>query len=353
MPDSAARQDLAGALPGMQQQIVDVVRRKTGLQLAPGPAAPVIGLNSITFEFLEREAQGISVRVLERIGQDIGVATGRDPVRCRTQGNISFEVPLFESERRFVPIKPLLLETMPGTRAEPAYLLGRRQDGSPCELPMRDARHMLVGGSTGGGKTVFLHTLIAGVAFRYRPSKVRLALADNKIFEFSQYRGLPHLWQEVVTSPEGFSNLVENLWTELRRRKGLMTQNRNRSFPVLLTIVDEFSGYNSEKLVRLVAEARALNMYFVLATQHPTVDVVSGAIKANMLTGVSFKTRDHIGSRLIIGEPGALSLKQNGDCLVQSGTLTRIQAGWVTGPGDRKPSDLGALVNYLEKGKAA
>jgi len=337
-------------LPALQRDIIDVIRRTTGVVLVSSGAGVRVGLNAILFEFAKREGQTVAVSNVERALRDIGVETGRAPVRVDISDAIRIELPLFDEERRFAPIKPLLAETMPVAgqpTSPPSYLIGRCQDGSPFQLEMAEARHVLVGGGTGGGKTVLLHSIIFGVAFRYRPSEVRLALADNKVFEFSQYRGLPHLWQGIVTTPDGFTNLVENLSDELQRRKQETARTGRVEFPIILTIVDEFSGYDSGKLVRLIAEARALNMLFVLATQHPTAEVISTSIKANLVTGIGFRTRDQSSSRLIIGVSDGTALRARGDCLVQAGTLTRVQAGWVTSPRERTPSDVGALMEHL------
>jgi S-DNA-T family DNA segregation ATPase FtsK/SpoIIIE len=256
-------------------------------------------------------------------------------------------------ERRFVPIKTLLADTMAVAGRAITYLIGRQQDGTPFELDVREARHMLVGGGTGGGKSVLLHSIIFGIIFRYCASEVRLALADNKAIEFAQYRGMPHLWQDVVTTPEGFATLVGNLADELERRKRETVRTGRVDYPVIITIVDEFSGYDSDRLVRLIAEARAFNMFFVLATQHPTAEVVSTSIKANLMTGIAFRTRSGDGSRLVVGTSDATKLKTRGDCLVQASSLTRIQAGWVTGPRDRQVSDIGNLIEYVQRGRQA
>lgn len=344
-----AREQLELQVPELARAVASLVRRISGLRLVPVTTEPSVGLNTLSLEFAKEDGQSTSVRNVERVLADIGVETGRAPVRLELGARIRFELPLNDHERRFAPIKPALIEARSREAHPITYLIGRRQDGTLFELAADEARHVLVGGSTGGGKTVWLHALIFWLVFQYPPSRVRLALADNKVFEFSRYRRLPHLWQEVVTSPEGFGALVDNLYDELGRRKRAMAESGRLDEPAIVVIVDEFSGYDSQRLVRLVAEARALKMFFVLATQHPTADVISSAIKANLVTGVAFKTKDTTGSRLIVGVSDATSLRGRGDCLVNAPTLTRVQAAFVSSPSDSPVSDLGNLVAYLSR----
>ncbi len=332
----------------LQKLIQDVVRRLARVELVPSEAPARVGMSNIVFEFQKKRGQSASVRNIERIAADIGVETGRAPVRTEVAGTIRFELPLKETERRFAPIKGLLLDAPVLAHDPIKYLIGRRHDASPFELPARDALHMLVGGQTGGGKTVLLHTIIFGLIFRYAPSRVRLALYDHKIEEFSRYRGLPHLWQDIVTTKDGFHQLLANLRIELQKRKQMRTRDPEVGFPALVTIMDEFRGLSDKKLTELIAEARALDMFFILATQHPIAEVVSTAIKANLVTRIALKVRDQTASHLIIQRPDAMWLLPKGDCLVHAPSgFTRAQAGWCT------KSDLKALSVHLLQVKNA
>ena len=347
LTDKAA--DLEKQIPELQEKIIDIIKRTTKVKLKPSSKKPKIGMTSIFFNFKKEEGQIVSISNIEKAQKDIGVETRRAPVRINIRGNILIELPLKSHERIYSPIFPLLQETMPKNDGPITYLIGRTQEHHPFELKSEEALHILVGGATGGGKTVLLHTMIFGFIFRYPPSKVRLSLADSKLFEFSRYQGLPHLWQEIATKEDDFFVFVENLSCELDRRKKELNKNEKADFPALITIVDEFSGYDSAKLIRLIAEARALKMYFVLSTQYPVAEVISTSIKANLVTNIAFRTRNKIGSQLIIGYPDATSLLGQGDCFVNSPKgLERIQAGWVTGPSDKKAgSDLERLKIYL------
>lgn len=354
-PDNPKQAEIQGQILGQRQSIEDIVKKTTRIGLEPAQEQPILGLNSIIFKFGRSEEQSIPISQVNKAAKDIGIKTGRAPVRIEIGANVCVELPLHRDERRFVPIKPLLAEILRdiNTTGQPTYLIGRDQYGAPFELDMKSAKHILVGGGTGGGKSVLLHSIIFGIIFRYSPALVRLALADHKRIEFSCYHGLPHLWQPIVTSEEGFLRMVENLDQELEKRKNILIENPAKSFPILLTIIDEFAGYDHKKLVRLIAQARALDMYFILAAQYPRGDVISTAIKTNLITSIAFKTKETAGSRLIIGTSDAVSLQGQGDCLVltESGQFTRVQAGWVSSPKDRDPADISSLKSIVAQSR--
>jgi hypothetical protein len=357
LPDPPAgslkRQQLLESVPHLQEKIIEVIDRTSQIRLLKGGCAPVVGLNSVVFEFTKSTGQSLPVGAVERSLKDIGLETGRAPARLTIQDKIRIEIPLLQGERSFAPIKPLLGEAMPSELTKLAapltYLIGRRQDGSPFQLGVEDAKHVLVGGGTGGGKSVLLHAIIFGIIFRYPPSRVRLTLVDHKMIEFSAYKGLPHLWYPVVTDQHEFAGLVEFLWAELERRKKALVEDYNAKFPAILTIVDEFAEYDSRRLIRLIAEARALDMFFILATQHPTKENISTSIKANLITRIAFRTKEQSGSQLLIGTSDAMALQGKGDCLLLSEhvPMSRVQAGWVTAPRETDNSDLMAVTNFL------
>jgi S-DNA-T family DNA segregation ATPase FtsK/SpoIIIE len=322
--------------------IRETVKRLIRLDLEP-VSDPLVGMTSVRFSFAKAPGQVVSVSRVSDITEDLGVETGRSPVRVAIGNRIEIELPLSEEERRFAPIGSLLKDAPPvlpghGIR----YLIGRTQEGKVFELSAGAALHMLVGGESGGGKSVLLHTIIWGLIFRYPPSTVRLALYDHKMEEFAAYRGLPHLWQGIVTNEGGASRLVSNLLEEITRRKLARRDNPDAEFPWLVVVMDEFRGLDDDELVELVAESRSLDIRFILGTQRADASFISTAIKANLPTGISFHVRNQTESRLIIGEPDACSLLPHGDCIVHAPSgLERVQAGWV------RPSDLKALRQHL------
>ena len=347
---SQRRDELTHALVDLQDRIIQVVRRVARLDIIPA-AEPELCLNTMIFTFRKNNLARESVSRINRSIPDIGLQTGRAPVTITIRDTIRVTLPLHQDERDFVPVKPLFIDAGPGgEHQEPAWIMGRKADGAVMELPVRDAKHMLVAGSTGSGKTCFLHNLIFSLIFRYSPREVRLALVDFKCFEFSQYRGLGHLWHDVVTGEEEFHVLLDRLSRELDRRKKQKIRDSNAKLPLLITIIDEFRGYNTDTLISLVAEARALDMYFILATQHPTADVISTAIKANLVTNVAFRARSAQASQLIIGYSDGVHLLGRGDCYIhsESAGLQRIQSGWVR---NGREGDLEALTAWLRQNK--
>ena len=346
-PPCRSLSDLDDQLVGLGDAIITAVERTTSLRLERTEDPPVIGLSFLRFEFAKRAGQRIPVTRLERAVEDIGLATGRAPARLEISDKVRIELPLAPSERRFAPIKQLLSDCR-GARGF-NYILGRRPDGSPFELPVREALHVLVAGGTGSGKTGVLHAMICSLAFRYAPSQVRLALFDPKQVEFCRYQHLPHLLRKVLTTPDELGDLLGDLRDELERRKAVGARDADASFTPFVIILDEFAGQGTTTLTRLVAESRAFEIYFVLGTQHPTAEVVSSSIKANLMTRIALKTRDKTGSQVILGRSDAAALEGPGDALVDSFLgLERIQAAFVSksGPG----SDLETIRAALTEG---
>jgi len=352
LPDSTiknpCREKLADNLGDLQRKIQSVVRDVTQLEISP-VSRPQVCLSCIKFTFNKSDmSKGTISKIIQTI-PDIGLKTGRSPVHIDINDTINIELPLQHDERDYVPIKQLLLECSRPERKknqEITYLMGRDLSGQPVELPVRSAKHILVAGATGSGKTCFLHSLIFSVIFRFSAKDVRFALVDFKCFEFSRYRGAHHLWQDIVTTDEGYCQLIDDLNTELTSRKRKKINNANAKFPILITVIDEFRGHNSDTLIKLISEARALDMFFILATQHPVADVISTSIKANLITNIAFRVRSPQASHLILGHADAIHLLGAGDYFMQSegSELVRIQSGWVK---EGNGSDIEALAKYL------
>lgn len=338
-------------LDELQAKIIHVVARDAGVELEPSEVPCGVGLGSIQLFF--EKTGGRRLRQIEQVLEDVEHEVKRSPISLHLGAQIRMDVALSEEERVFAPIRPLLEATARGEDDRLTYLVGRTQAGAPFELDVEGARHVLVAGETGGGKTVLLHNFIFGFIFRYPPSRVRLALADLKGgLGFDCYRGLPHLWHQVVTTETGLSNLLRNLTEELRRRKRLVRDGRVEVLPALVTIIDEFADVDSASLARLIAQARALRMYFVLATQFPRGDVVATTIKANLVTRIALRTSSHHASMLIIDRTGAENLRSKGDALVSSeGEEIHVQVGLVTTNDSANGlSDTDAVAAYLTCG---
>ena len=155
-----------------------------------------------------------------------------------------------------------------------------------------------------------------------------------------------------MTTNSEFQHLLLDLQDELERRKSIVDLADRTQFPLLAVIIDEFHGFGcSDQLMGLVAEARSFGVHFILATQHPTADVISTTVKANLVTRIAFRVANESASRLVLDEPGASKLLGQGDCLVRTvNGVQRVQAAWVSSSETGEDSDILRLQNYLREG---
>ena len=341
-------------LATMADILIRSVEAATGIRLEPIPEGCGVGLHFLYLSF-RRTGGTRMVRCLQGMADDVGLLFGRSPVRLVIGEVIRWEMPLKPAEKRELRFAELLeMERALPPTAEPSYLLGSTAAGHPLRVPLRQACHMLVAGATGSGKTVGLHGIIFSLVFRYPPSEVRLAFGDHKVFEFEPYRELPHRWGTPASDRESFDRLVRELEDELRARKEARRLDRRAKFPALVCVIDEFQGFDTPRLVNLLAEARALDMFFILATQHPLAEVLTSQIKANLVTRVAFRTRDSAGSHLILGTPEAASLAGAGDCIVSHARgIDRVQMPWISAAEHEDDSDIGRLAAFLAKPPSA
>ena len=310
--------------------IVNTVKALQKIELRP-IGEPVVGMSNIQFQFEPVKQHSKSLQAIEKLTKDLSVATNREQVRINISSSVAVELSLYEEEREFVPILPLLKEVSDvNHHAPPLYLIGRDQERSPYQLDAGASIHMLVAGSTGGGKSVLLHSIIWGLVFRYPPSKVRLILYDRKMEEFAHYRSLPHLWQPVVTSEDGFHRMLENASSELERRKQARAVDPDATFTWLIIVMDEFRGMATKEFIFFISEARSLQIRVILGTQRADKESIHTSVKQNLGTNIALKVRSPGESHLIIGESGAQDLLMYGDCLVDSSSgLDRVQVGFV------------------------
>ena len=334
-----------------QQVIADVVEDTTGFRILPAREGILYGLTRIEFRYELARRQRKSVESLRRIQSDLELALGRSPVHVVFDHDIRVIVPLQSREREFVLIRRLIEEAEIPEDGSVTGLLGRTNSGHPFALDFRQDPHCLFAGATGSGKSVALMSLVFGLVFRYSPDQVRLVIADHKC-ELTLFRGLPHLWCDIVITKADYQRLLLDLQDELKRRKSIKDPADRARLPLLAVIIDEFHGFGcSDQLMSLVAEARSFRIHFVLATQHPTADVISTTVKANLVTRIAFRVANESASRLVLDEPGASKLLGKGDCLARTvDGVYRIQAAWVTTDERGDDSDIIRLQKYLHDG---
>lgn len=332
---------LPGALAALGVQGVEVLEAVAGAQVATVKAK------------LPPEVRATAVAAL---ADDLAVALGLPGLSVRGAGwggGLLVEAPL--RRRRRVSLSELA-PALAGAEAGDAPLaVGLRTDGQPVAAGFSRAAHVLAGGETGGGKSVWLHSVICSLLLSRRPEDVRLVLADMKRVEFAAYEGIPHLLLPVVTEAAEARAALAGLAEEMERRYALFRgcgardiagynagAAPDRRVPRIVFIADELGDLmtaqkkdereETERLIlRLAQKARAAGIHLVLATQRPTIQVVTGNIKANMPSRIAFRVASETDSRVILDQAGAEALAGEGDGLASLGGRrpVRFQAAWV------------------------
>ncbi len=276
---------------------------------------------------------------------------------------IGIEVPNFSPS--LVTLKSILAsEEMKRSQSKLAVAIGHDVAGKPIVQDMTRWPHCLVAGATGTGKSVMLNTIIASLLFRCSPSECRFIMIDPKMVELSQYNGIPHLLTPVVTDAETKA-VSAFAWavSEMDRRykefsavgaRNIEAYNQMSGFqaePYIVIVVDELADMmmvaasEIEKyIIRLAQKSRAVGLHLVLATQRPSVNIITGTIKANVPTRMAFKVTSLVDSRVIIDQAGAETLIGRGDMLFtppDDNKPRRVQGAYVS------DKEIGSLVNYL------
>ena len=297
----------------------------------------------------------IKVRQIAALADDLALALAVSAVRLELpvpgKSLVGLEVP--NRNRRTVSLAEVMASAaFEVSKGQLKLALGQAVDGQPVVADLTTMPHLLIGGSTGAGKSVFLNSLIAALLLQYTPDELQLVMIDPKLVELTPYNGIPHLLFPVITKisltlgsdDESDSRSASKMnavsvldWAleELERRKQLLAQSRQRNIqsynsnnnpssrlPYLVIIIDELANLmlsvpteTEEAIVRLAQEARAFGIHLIVSTQRPSVDIVTGLIKANLPTRISFAVSSHGDSRVILDTVGAEKLLGRGDML--------------------------------------
>ena len=307
---------------------------------------PVVTLNE--FE----PASGIKVSKIINLADDIGRNTSSISTRVATipgKNTIGIEIPNAKRENVFLS-EIISSEKFKKKEIKLPIALGKNISGHPIIGDLSAMPHLLIAGTTGSGKSVCINTIILSLLYRYSPEKCNLILIDPKMLELSTYEGIPHLLCPVITEPKKATAALGWAVKEMESRYKLMTSvgvknidgynlKNQKHMPYIVVVVDEMSdlmlvaGKEIENYVqRLSQMARAAGIHIIMATQRPSVDVITGTIKANFPTRISFQVSSKIDSRTILGEQGAEQLLGKGDMLFMSAAnkITRIHGPHVT-----------------------
>ena len=307
---------------------------------------PVVTLNE--FE----PAAGVKVSKIINLSDDIARNTSSESARIATiPGSNTVGIELPNNQRENVYLNEIL--NNPDFKKRDIKLpiaLGKNISGSPIIGDLSSMPHLLIAGTTGSGKSVCINTIILSLLYRHTPDKCKFILIDPKMLELSTYEGIPHLLCPVITEAKKAASVLGWVVKEMESRYRLMTKEGVRNIdgynskhklpmPYIVVMVDEMSdlmlvaGKEIENYIQKLSQmARAAGIHIIMATQRPSVDVITGTIKANFPTRISFQVTSKIDSRTILGEQGAEQLLGKGDMLYMSSAnrIVRIHAPFVS-----------------------
>ena len=307
---------------------------------------PVVTLNE--FE----PAAGVKVSKIINLSDDIARNTSSESARIATiPGSNTVGIELPNTLRENVYLSEIL--NNPDFKKKDIKLpiaLGKNISGKPVVGDLASMPHLLIAGTTGSGKSVCINTIILSLLYRHTPDKCKFILIDPKMLELSTYEGIPHLLCPVITEAKKAASVLGWVVKEMESRYRLMTKEGVRNIdgynskhklpmPYIVVVVDEMSdlmlvaGKEIENYIQKLSQmARAAGIHIIMATQRPSVDVITGTIKANFPTRISFQVTSKIDSRTILGEQGAEQLLGKGDMLYMSSAnrIVRIHAPFVS-----------------------
>lgn len=326
--------------------------------ISPGPVVT-------TYEY--SPAPGIKINKIVGLADDLALGLKAQSVRVigSVPGKSALGIEIPNEARQVVYIRELLgSELFKINRAKLAIVLGLDVVGTPTIADLSRMPHLLIAGATGAGKSVAINAIIASILYNATPEEVRFLMIDPKRIELSGYEGIPHLLHPVVVEPKLASRAL--LWAvrEMERRYRMLEEARVKSFdsynqvadeklPYIVIIVDELADLMmvaskdvEGAIARLAQMARAAGIHLILATQRPSVDVLTGLIKANFPTRIAFKVSSKVDSRTIIDGSGAEHLLGMGDMLYMppgSATIKRVHGAYIS---EKETAD---LVEFLKK----
>src|SRR6266699_1690512 len=327
-------------------------------QINPGPVVT-------TFEF--KPEAGIKYTRITNLTDDLCLALKAESIlieRMAGKSTVGIQVP--NREREIIWLRENIeSQEFIGSKSKLTLALGKDINGRIVVADLSGMPHLLIAGSTGAGKSVAINAMIMSILYKATPDQVRLILVDPKRLELGNYEGVPHLYTPIITEPKLAANALRNVVREMERRLKLLAEKgvRNidqynklfdedpslnlfgensdeRPLPHIVIIIDELadlmmldSGNVEESVTRLAQMARAVGIHLVLATQRPSVDVITGLIKANFPARISFRVATKVDSRTILDANGAEALLGRGDMLyLPSGSarVHRLHAPFVT-----------------------
>jgi len=331
-------------------------------------AGPVVS----TFEF--KPAANVKVSRILNLQDDLAMALSAESIRIQApipgKDVVGIEIPNATVDTIY--LRELLDSKLFKESSSPlTIVLGKDIVGKPFITDLKKLPHLLIAGTTGSGKSVGINAMILSLLYKNSPDQLRLLMIDPKMLEFSIYNDIPHLLTPVITKAKQAIVALNNMVYEMERRYSLMSENRTKNIesynekvkkeggehlPYIVVIIDELadlmmtSGKDVEySIARLAQMARASGIHLVVATQRPSVDVVTGLIKANLPSRISYRVGQKVDSKIILDQQGAESLLGKGDMLFTppgSTGLVRLHAPWST------EEEIEKIVNFIKSQRA-
>ena len=305
-----------------------------------------------------KPAEGVRVSKIANLADDIALNLAAETIRIEApipgKQAVGIEVP--NKEKEMVGLREVIeSEDFKTAKSKLSVALGKDVAGSPVIANIAKMPHVLIAGSTGSGKSVCINTIITSIVYNAKPSEVKLVMVDPKVVELSVYNGIPHLLIPVVTDPKKAAGALAWAVQEMDNRYNLFAQRGVRdlagynkaqeaenlgTLPQIVVIIDELADLMmvaakdvEESICRLAQKARAAGMHLVIATQRPSVDVITGLIKANVPSRIAFAVSSQVDSRTILDQVGAEKLLGKGDMLyfpAGAAKPTRVQGAFVS-----------------------
>jgi S-DNA-T family DNA segregation ATPase FtsK/SpoIIIE len=380
-PLSLLERDTGKASAGDIKASANIIKR-TLLNFGIDVEIDEVSIGPSITRYAIKPAEGVRLSRIVALQNDLALALAAHPVRIEApipgKSLVGIEIP--NSKKSIVGLATLLSAKEYSEKKDPLLIaLGKSVTGTPIFANIAKAPHMLIAGATGAGKSVTIHSVITSVLFRNAPHMTRFIMIDPKRVELTLYNGIPHLAMPVITDPKKAVLALKWAIKEMERRYNVLETERVRDIatyhrtviepaykdkdadpeelpelmPYIIIIIDELADimatYPKEfesSIVRLAQMSRAVGIHLILSTQRPSVNVITGIIKANIPTRVALQVSSQIDSRTIIDMAGAEKLLGSGDMLYISGEMSkpiRLQSAYVT------EGEVKKVVSFLKK----
>ncbi len=359
---------------GSKKVLTDTATKLQKTLYSFGVSAKVenVSVGPVITRYELKPAEGVRVSKIAKLSDDIALNLAAESIRIEApipgKQAVGIEIP--NKEKETVALRDIIdSDDFNESKSKLSFALGKSVSGENVVTDISKMPHVLIAGSTGSGKSVCINTLITSILYKAKPSEVKLIMVDPKVVELSVYNGIPHLLIPVVTDPKKAAGALAWAVQEMVNRYSLFAQKNVRdikgynaalekegideTMPQIVIIVDELADLMmvspkdvEDAICRLAQMARAAGMHLVIATQRPSVDVITGIIKANIPSRIAFAVSSQVDSRTILDSMGAEKLLGKGDMLFYpsgASKATRVQGAFIS------DGDVEKIVDFLKK----